>query len=413
MNDLSDTVTQTYIRLALAIERHQPGYVDAYFGPAEWRRQVEAEALPSPAELIPEVDTLATDIAADTAMPAERKDFLSRQLRAMQTSLRLLDGEPLSLIEEVEAVYDITPGWIDEAVFEEAQRRLDDLLPPGDSLVERLAQRKQLTEVAVEPGSPLLQEIMAELRRRTQARFPLPEEESFEIAFVKDEPWGAYNWYLGNFRSRIDINTDVPTNISRLVDLIAHEAYPGHHTELAIKEAELVGKQGWLEHTIVLINSPSCVIAEGIATRALSTLMTEEELLAWNTTELFPRAGLSQLDAKREQAIETARLALAGVPSNATFLMFDQGADEAEVMAYIQRYGLGTEKEARRTVNFLNYARSYTFTYHYGGKLLDTLFAAWPLARDTWFKRLLSEPVTPGQVRAWIDSGGRGTVESI
>lgn len=398
----SDATIQAYIQLALMIERHQPGYVDAYFGPPEWREEANAGELPSVAVLKEKVDALAAAVEADDRFVGQRRDFLSRQVRAMRTSLRLLAGEAPPLEEEVKNLYDITPTWTDEAIFEEAHRTLNELLPPGDSLIERLEQRKKASEVSVGPESPLLQEVVAELRRRTQARFPLPPEETFEIAFVRDKPWGGYNWYLGNLRSHIDLNVSIPINITRLVDLIAHEAYPGHHTELSIKEAELVRKQGWLEHTLVILNSPSCVIAEGIATRALATLMREEELVAWNAAELFPRAGLGHLDAGREQAIETARSNLRSVSANATFLLLDRHIDEAEILAYLQRYGLETEQEAARTLNFIKYARSYTFTYDFGGWLLDDLFAT-AHERDYWFKRLLSEAVTPSQVRAWLE----------
>ena len=60
----------------------------------------------------------------------------------------------------------------------------------------------------------LLGEITVALRLRTMARFPLPEDETFEVHFVKDQPWSGYNWYLGGCRSRIDINTDLPLRIA-------------------------------------------------------------------------------------------------------------------------------------------------------------------------------------------------------
>ena len=69
----------------------------------------------------------------------------------------------------------------------------------------------------------------------------------------------------------------------------------------------------------------------------------------------------------------------------------------------MQRYRLATVEEARKTLSFLKARRnrSYIFTYHCGGELLDALFAARG-DRDVWFSRLLTEPVTPGQIRAWI-----------
>ena len=122
---------------------------------------------------------------------------------------------------------------------------------------------------SVEQVKSLLGEITAALRQRTRARFPLPEDEAFDVHFVKDQPWGGYNWYLGGCRSSIDMNTDLPLRIAHLTGLLAHEGYPGHHTELANKEMRLVRERGWIEHSIGLMNSPSCVITEGIATRAL------------------------------------------------------------------------------------------------------------------------------------------------
>jgi hypothetical protein len=259
----------------------------------------------------------------------------------------------------------------------------------------------------LERVGPLLHEIIAELRRRAQARFPLPSDESFELQFVTGQPWHAYNWYLGHFRSRVDINTDLPLHITDLTNLMAHEGYPGHHTELSIKESQLVCEQDRIEHCVALINTPSCVVSEGIATRALSILMTDEEQIAWHAEELFPRAGFSHLDACREHTI-TANAAdfgkLVGVGGNAAFLLHDQGASEDQVVAYFQQYGLLSVEEARKWVDFLGnpLLRSYVFTYRYGGEMLDALLATQD-DRDHWFARLLTEPVTPSQIRSWTE----------
>jgi len=391
--------------LALAIGQHISGYVDAYYGPPEWADQAKAKGLRPAGELAREASNLAAALADDTEMDSQQHDFLTRQVRAMQTSLRILQGEQLTLAEEVKALYDITPEWVDEAIFQEAHRTLDELLPAGDSLLERMATRNKATEVPFERVGPLLHEIVAELRRRAQARFPLPSGESFDLQLVTDQPWVAYHWYLGHFRSRIDVNTDLPLHITDLTDLIAHEGYPGHHTELSIKESQLVCEQGRIEHCIALINAPSCVVSEGIATRALSILMTDEEQIAWHAEELFPRAGFSHLDARREYMItaNTAQFGkLVGVAGNAAFLLHDQGASADEAVAYLQRYELLSVEEARKLVDFLSNPlfRSYVFNYRYGGELLDALFAAQD-DRDHWFARLLTEPVTPSQIGSW------------
>ncbi len=399
------SLPRRFVQLALTLDRHLPGYIDAYFGPPEWKEPSSAHDPRPLEELTKEATDLAAAVEQDTALDDQRRDYVSRHVTAMQTSLRLALGEPLPLAEEATLLYDITPAWIDEREFEELHRQLDDLLPPGDSLFERLNQRKQAIEISYAQAAPLLPAIAERLRALTRGRFPLPDEESFEVLPVTGKPWSAYNWYLGQGRSRIDLNTDLPLQITSLVETIAHEGYPGHHTELTIKEARLVRARGCEEHCLALLNAPSCVVSEGIAVRTLDVLLTEEEQIRWHAEEIFPRAGLAHLNAAREHAIARVMRRLRGVWDNAAFLLHDQHRSEAEVSAYFQRYGLRRAKEADKAVEFIRdpLSRSYVFTYSYGGKLLDALFAARDDATQ-WFARLLTEPVTPSQIRAWTGS---------
>jgi hypothetical protein len=405
MSSPATSLPQRFVQLALALDRHVPGYVDAYFGPPEWKEQSLAGDARPLEKLAKEAADLASAVAQDTTFDDQRHDYVSRHITAMQTSLRLLQGESLPLAEETTLLYDVTPAWIDEREFEEAHRQLDDLLPPGDSLFERLSQHKQSIEISYAQAAPLLPAITERLRQLSRSRFPLPDAESFEVYPVTNKPWSAYNWYLGGGRSRIDINTDLPLQITSLAGIISHEGYPGHHTELAIKDARLLQLRGQMEYCLTLINAPSGVVAEGIAVRALDVLLSDEEQIRWHAEEIFPRAGLAHLDAGREHAIVRIMRQLGGVWDNAAFLLHDQHLSTTEVSAYFQRYALRREKEADKAVEFISdpLSRSYVFTYSYGGKLLDALFDA---RGDTaqWFTRLLTEPVTPGQIRAWISA---------
>ncbi len=402
MTDQATTISQRFVELTLALDRHLPGYVDAYFGPPAWKEQSLAGEPRPVEELVKEAADLAVAIQQEPTFDDQRRDFLARHVTAMQTSLRLLQGETLPLAEEVTLLYDITPAWVDEREFDEAHRQLDDLLPPGDSLLERLSQHRQSLEISYAQAALLLPAIAERLRTLTRRRFPLPDEESLEFYPVTDKLWNANNWYLGQGRSRIDLNTDLPLQITGLVETIAHEGYPGHHTELAIKEARLLRARGHGEQCVVLLNAPSCVVSEGIAVRALDVLLSEEEQIRWHAEEIFPRAGMAHLNAEREHAIARISRRLRGVWDNAAYLLHDQHLSEAEVSAYFQRYGLRRAKEADKAVKFIadTLLRSYVFSYSYGGKLLDALFAARDDAAQ-WFARLLTEPVTPSQIRAW------------
>lgn len=394
---------EEFVRLALAIDEHIPGYVDAYFGPEQWKQQSTQTGKLPPADLTERVERLASDVS-QADLDAQRKDYLARHLKAMQMSLRLLCEENVSFADEVRSLYDIQPTWKDESNFEEAHRLLDELLPAGDSLRERMIAWNRSLEVSLEKVKELLPTVIHTFRALTRKKFDLPDGEDFHVEFVSDQPWSAYNWYLGNSKSRIEINTDLPIRITGLPHLIAHEAYPGHHTDLCTKEQKLVKELKYSEFTVNLLYAPSAVMAEGIATTALKTILTQEEFEEWFRQEILPLAGMSHIDSKRMFAIIHAREKMDGIGGNAAFMLHDQHKSEEEISHYLQRYGLSTEKEARHTIRFISqpHDHSYIFTYHAGSDLLNALFQHGD--REHYVKRLMEEPVTPGIVRQWISA---------
>ena len=393
---------EEFVRLALAINEHLPGYVDAYFGPSQWDQEAsQTGKLPLPA-LTQRVDQLATNVSHANEWDAQRKDFLAHQISAMQMSLRLLAGENVSLAEEAQALYDVQPAWKDEAYFLEYQKWLDDILPKGSSLKERLETWQNSLEIPIEKARELLPFITYTLRELTHIKFSLPEEESFIVEFVSNEPWMAYNRYLGEYKSLIEINTDLPMRVNGLAITIAHEGYPGHHTELCMKEAKLIRQMDYQEHLVTLINSSSSVIAEGIATSALETVLTDQELEAWYREEILPRADMTHVDAKQIMEITRAERKMRDLWGNAAFMLHDQKKSTGEIISYLQKYEMSTEKEANRAIQFISgpLDRSYIFTYTAGYDLLEELFSI--ADRDKYFARLLEEPVTPSQIRGWI-----------
>jgi len=399
-----ERLDEEFVRLALVIDEHLPGYVDSYFGPGEWVQEArQAAKLPLP-DLTQRVEQLATNVSQANEWEAQRKDFLAHQISAMQMSLRLLAGEHVSLAEEAQALYDIQPAWKDEAYFIEYQKWLDENLPKGGSLRERLKSWQNSIEIPIEKLRELLPFITHTLREFAHKKFRLPEDESFIVEFVSEQPWMAYNRYLGGYKSRIEINTDIPMQVNGLAVTIAHEGYPGHHTELCMKEAKLIRKMNYHEHLLTLINSPWSVITEGIATSALETLLTDQELEDLYREEILPRAGMTHIDIKTIMEISRAERKMRNLWGNAALLLHDQKKSTAEVVSYFQKYELSTEEEANRAIRFMSgpLDRSYIFTYTAGYDLLEELFSI--ADRETYFARLLEESVTPSQIRKWIQS---------
>ncbi|GBF06428.1 hypothetical protein DAERI_090014 [Deinococcus aerius] len=385
-------IAERYIRLAHAIDAHREGFVDGYGGPPEWADRTRRE----PQELRAEAETLLEEVAGveDTA----RRTFLTVQARALHTMTRLLSGEALPYADEVRGLYDIDPVRAHTAELEAALSALDAALPGTGSLVEREEALRARVVVPREDILRVAEPILAALRERTRERFGLPDGENFSIGLVNDKPWSGYNWPLGNLQSRIDINTDLPVLLPNLPDLLAHEGYPGHHTEHATKEARLVRGRGWLEHSIQLLGAPECVVSEGIAVNALRAVMDREEVEAWLTGELAGVAGLDPEDVRAYLAASRAREGLKGVSGTAALMLHADGRPQAEVLEFLTRYSVASEGRARQSLRFISQPnfRAYIFTYSVGGDLVK----GW-VARNgaEGFARLLTEPLTPGGLR--------------
>jgi hypothetical protein len=395
-----DEIGRSYLSLALHLDRHFEGFVDAYFGPADLKKQVQAGEPRPLAALADDAAQLQSALRA-CDYDAQRREFLLKQVGAMAAVVRNLGGGHLGFVEEVELCFDLKPETADEALFEEAHARLEQAVPGPGTLLERLVAWRQSMELAPERILPVFDLARQETRRRTQALFDLPPDEELEVQLVKDQPWSAYNWYLGGHRSRIDINTDLPVRANTAVPLMAHEAYAGHHTEHALKEYLLYEGEGRAEQAVQLLLAPECVLSEGIADSAQDIIFDEEGLAAFLREEIYPLAGLPQADVEQQMRIARASELLSGVSGNAALLLYRDGRPAAEVQTYIEHYGLRTPKEAAQTMRFIQNPlfRSYIFNYASGKALLAPLLKGNGAVAN--FRRLLAEPMTPGQVRRW------------
>jgi len=413
-----DEISRAYVELAFGIERHIEGTVDAYFGPPQIRDAVQAGPVPPPDALLARANELLDRVTAADLSPS-RADYLAAQVQALVTTCRKLAGEKIGYTDEVRLLFDIEPAKIPDTVYQEAIAALGDALPGAGDVATRMISWNAQFEVPAETARSMIDTIAAEVRRRTLAIVTLPGAEAIEVAMVRDKPWSGYNWYLGTCRSLIEINTDLPIRASGLLDLICHEGYPGHHTEHAIKEQRLYQEQGYGEHAIQLINTPECVISEGIATLAESMIFTPEEAARWRASVLYAPIGLD-IDPAREVQIGNAQRNLRSVAGNAALMLHQEGASPADVVAYLASFGLETAERARHRMRFIEDPlwRAYVFTYHVGRDLLeawcdDDGAAAGPVSeadgissgtrRTVRFRQLLEEQVTPSAIRSQLE----------
>lgn len=393
-----DPIESQYLLLALHLDEYCEGFVDAYFGPPELLARVKA-GRPRPLEALAGDAEQLLAAVEDCDYDPQRKDFLWRQTRAMSALVRNLLGDRLDYLDEVERYFDIRPQRVSEAVFEAAHAELEQLLPGHGPLPARMAAWNTGLQLAGDRVIPVLELARRETRRRTQALFALPRGEEAALQLVNDQSWSAYNWYLGDYRSLIEVNLDLPIQGDWVVPLLAHEAYPGHHTEHALKEALLYRTKGWAEFSVQLLLAPECVLSEGIADSAAAMIFSDDELATFLEDELYPAAGLADVDVRAQIGIRRARRQLRGVAENAALLLHRDDRPAYEVQEYIEHYELDTPEEAAQTVRFIESPvyRSYIFNYRAGEAMLEP-FLKGPRRLES-FRRLLTEPLTPTQIR--------------
>lgn len=378
-------MTEDYIRLCLRLGRHAEGLVDSYYGPRELDDEVSVEPLRDPA-----------DLARDAANLLERTDdgWLRAQLVGLETAARKLAGSDIPYSDEFERCYGVRPEHVPESVFERAHAELDRALPGSGSLAERYQAWQDGDPVPPERAAEVLEAITTDLRSRTRDLVGLPEGEEAELEFVRDEAWWAYNRYLGGLRSTTAFNLDLPMAPSQLVGLLAHELYPGHHTELAWKEQLLVREQGKLEASIVMVDTPQSLIAEGIACLAAELVVEDEDKL---TAELLSQFGIDY-DAVTGASVRRFHWLPHRVQANAAMLMYEDGVPEADARAYLKRWALVSDQWADHMMRFMTEGlwRAYVSTYAEGYRVCS----AWVGGDPARFRRLLTERLTPADLLA-------------
>lgn len=383
-----------YLELGLRLGRHLDGLVDAYYGPVHLAERIAAEPPRPLIAIVDDARRLVADLDASIGdLEPQRRSWLRAQVSGLHAMARKLGGEPIGYVEEVQACYGVTPQAVPEDELAASHRRLDDVLPGSGPLADRLIGWREAHAVPVERLDAAIHSLAEDFRSRTRLLFGLPDGEHVDFVLETGKPWAGFNYYLGGLQSRVAVNVDLPVLSTSLGHLVAHEAYPGHHTEHTRKEVGLVRRRDQLEEAIFLVGTPQCLLAEGLADLGLEVLLglRPEQALAEHLAPL----GI-HYDADVVAGVSVGAEALGAVRGNVALLINDGGADADDAIAYLERWALLPRNRAAKAVEFLTDPtwRAYISCYVEGLPLCRRFVAGDP-AR---FQRLLSEQLVPADL---------------
>jgi hypothetical protein len=405
-------IAEQYVKLVLKIGTIDSDYVDAYYGPEEWKTETKPNAAndsvfiqslyDESGKLLDSLESLSNEQADE--IQTLRYKFLYKQILSARTKIFMLAGGKLSFDEEAKALYDAEVPSHDSSYFQSIINEIDKMLPGKGSVTERWQEYRKQFIIPPAKLDVVFQAAIDEGRKRTLQHIKLPAKESFKVEYVNNKPWGGYNWYKGNAFSVIQVNTDLPSYIDRAVDLAAHEGYPGHHVLNVLLE-KLYREKNWVEFCVYPLFSPQSLIAEGTANYGIDIAFPGDSQMDFEKEVLFPLAGLDESKADNYYKITqlVQKLGYSSIEAARNYL--DEKWTKEQTISWLQNYNLASRQRAEQNLKFFEKYRSYIINYNLGKDIVRNYVeknggtVENEKLRWTLFERIISTPQTPSGLR--------------
>jgi hypothetical protein len=401
-----DTVAEAYVKLVLNVGLYDPLYVDAYYGPQEWKpndiSDEEKENFPY-YTFLSEVENLLDEMKKIETSKLDdiwkrRYKFLEKHLQSVKGKIELLSGKKMTFDEESKILYDVIAPEFSDDYFVTIINNLDEALPGDGTIHERYEEFKKAYIIPKEKVDDIFKTALSECRTRTLKYLKLPENERFLIEYVTDKPWGAYNWYKGNAYSVIQFNTDVTSAIDRALAVTSHEGYPGHHVHNLLIEMNLYHGRNWVEFSVYPLYSPISLIAEGVAEYGINLIFPDNERSKYEREVLFPLAGFDTTGAANYYKIKKIAAALQSAGVEVARRYLDGNLNKEDAIKWLSEYALRPPGRAQNSLQFIERYRSYIINYTVGELLIKNYIEKHGGSEDDrqkrWqlFAEILSQP---------------------
>jgi hypothetical protein len=276
--------------------------------------------------------------------------------------------------------------------------QLDAKLPGNGAFIDRYGAFRSRFVIPRERLDAVFKAAIDACRSRTLQHITLPPGESFTVEYVTGKSWSAYNWYQGNYRSLIQVNTDLPIYIDRAIDLACHEGYPGHHVYNVLLEKNLLRDRGWIEFSVYPLFSPQSLIAEGTANYGIEVAFPRAERVEFERRVLFPAAGMNPEGAAQYYDVLALVDKLSYAGNEAARRYLDGRIDAKGAADWLEKYGLYSRPRAEQRVRFTDQYRSYVINYNLGKDMVAAYIESRGPDRWAEFARLISSPRLPSSL---------------
>jgi hypothetical protein len=399
-------LAEDYIRLGLSIGQYDEAFVDAYYGPDSLKPATPRAAQFPKDSFLTAIQRLQNELKNLAAMETNdtlrlRTSWINSQLTAFGRRVKIFSGATASFDEESKELFGAQAPVYAESHYQSLVAQLDSLLPGKDSRPARLQRLAGRFVIPKDKLDTVFKTAITECRKRTLKHYQLPSNESFRLEFVTNKPWSGYNWYKGNYKSVIQINTDLPIFVERAIDVGSHESYPGHHVYNMLLEKNLYRGKGWVEISLYPLFSPQSLIAEGSANYGIDVVFPGDEKVRYAKEVLLPLAGLDTTGIDLYFKALAIKGKLNYARNEVARGLINGTMTEKEALRWLMDYGLFNEESAAKSISFIRANRSYVINYNYGMDLVKNYIEAKggteaaPEKRWELFGWLLSNEIKP------------------
>ena len=399
-----NNLAKDYVKLGLTIGQYDPDFVDAYYGPDSLKPKTAKHTLFPKDSLLKSVAALRSHLQEISKVLDDsarlRATWMSSQLLAFDRRIRIFSGEFQSFDEESKELFGVAAPVFPEEHYQKLLDSLDKLLPGKGDVQSRFQKLANQFILPKDKLDTIFKITIAEARRKTREYYDLPEDESFSIEYVNNKPWSGYNWYQGNFKSRIQINTDTQIFLERAIDVGSHESYPGHHVYNMLLEKNLYRDKGWVEISLYPLFSPQSFIAEGSANYGIDLAFPGESKIQFAREKILPLARLDTTNLSLYFKALSLRGKLNYARNEAGRGLVNGTMNERQALNWMIKYCLYNKETAIKSVAFIRKYRSYIINYNYGMDLVrqyvETKSGKNSTIDKRWetFEYLLSNPIS-------------------
>jgi hypothetical protein len=404
-----NVLAREYVKLGLTIGQYDTDFVDAYYGPDSLKPATPAAKNFPKDSLLASVNSLMNafkDQERSLTIDSNkiRANWIYNQLIAFGRRIRIFSGENRPFDEESKELFGVTAPVYTEDFFKTEISQLDSLIPGKGSVDGRFQKLANKFIVPKSKVDTVIKAAIAEARKRTLSHYKLPAGETFTLEYVTNKSWSGYNWYKGNYKSTVQINTDIKIFIDRAIDVGSHESYPGHHVYNMLLEKNLYHDKGWVEVSLYPLFSPQSLIAEGSANYGIEVAFPGDDKVKFAKNVLLPLAGLDTAGIDVYFKALEIKSKLNYARNEAARGLVNGTMSQDKALSYLKKYCLMNDETAAKSVSFIKKYRSYVINYNYGLDLVKNNIeqnggtVKNPARRWELFGQLLSNEVTPASL---------------